>query len=649
MKKIFLPSVALGNSRSLVTLGEAGELTAFFYPRIDFAKNVRQAMTALFLQDGRDAPLAWCFGDCWQRRQEFLGATNMVRTTLTHQHHDVTFETTDLVPPGEYALLRHLRVRRGQQAPPAVLYHYFDLMPNDVSDRNAVQLLPDSQVVIQHFRDVALGIAADRTFAVQTGTVPKRGPSGVKKSLQRGEISGSDQCIGDVDLAIAFDLGTQTDWQVTVVLAGGRSRAQALVRAARLRGLPLVNLQNACRKRSAEILAQTAPCRAEDLVEPYHRAVLSLHDLYDETEGTFIAAPEFDPGFVYSGGYGYCWPRDAAVCSLAMARAGLGALAERFFDWAARTQMENGHWYQRYWADGQQAPSWCVRDDQIQLDQTCSVLHSAGRFARLLERTGPPGAGSREAFVQRWRPAAVKAAEAIRKHLDEAGLHRQAFDLWECSLGCFAYTLGGVIASLQEAEQVFGIEVPDLDVVRKALMDRFWLPDRHAWARRLDPEGNLDTTLDSSALGLIDPWNVLDLSDKDLASMAEQTIETVATKLTSETRGGPAILRFQQESYMGGGPGCVNTLWLALCRLRLARALADAEPRGRQVEQARALIRVALANTNPAGQLPELIPKGVFDYWAAPHGWASALLIECVLALNAVSAAAPASHVPAVQ
>jgi GH15 family glucan-1,4-alpha-glucosidase len=48
------------------------------------------------------------------------------------------------------------------------------------------------------------------------------------------------------------------------------------------------------------------------------------------------------------------------------------------------------------------------------------------------------------------------------------------------------------------------------------------------------------------------------------------------------------------------------------------------------------LMRTALANTNPTGQFPELIPNMHYGYWAAPHGWASALFIECVRLLDAV-------------
>ena len=96
-------------------------------------------------------------------------------------------------------------------------------------------------------------------------------------------------------------------------------------------------------------------------------------------------------------------------------------------------------------------------------------------------------------------------------------------------------------------------------------------------------------------------------------------------------------LRFAGESYMGGGPGCVNTLWLALCRIRLAATAMSTQERTEQLQNAMADIRIALANTNPTGQLPELIPKMHFDYWAAPHAWACSLFVEAVMVLRTLA------------
>ena len=140
-------------------------------------------------------------------------------------------------------------------------------------------------------------------------------------------------------------------------------------------------------------------------------------------------------------------------------------------------------------------------------------------------------------------------------------------------------------------------------------------------------------------MGLIDPWGVLDLNDAADRALAIETLDGTSADLRSEVKGGGPILRFQNESYMGGGPGCVNTLWLGLCRLRLAATATETSERRTQRKLGMDELAIAIANANPTGQLPELIPKQWFAYWAAPHAWASSLLIEAVMVLRALEPA----------
>ncbi len=175
------------------------------------------------------------------------------------------------------------------------------------------------------------------------------------------------------------------------------------------------------------------------------------------------------------------------------------------------------------------------------------------------------------------------------------------------------------------------------------MVSHFWLADRKRWLRGASPEGQPIHTLDSSAMGLIEPWGVLNLRNPQARQLAVDTLETIDHELRSPVKGGSAILRFQGESYMGGGPGCVNTLWLALCRLQLAATTSDPDERQGHINRAKSDLRIALANTSPTGQLPELIPKIHCDYWAAPHGWACSLLIEAVLTLSTLGDSAAAT------
>ena len=638
---MYLPTAATGNSRSLATFGPSGELMGFFYPSIDFAQNVREGMFALWAgPGGGGAGLEWCFSGDWMRQQYFKPRSNVLVTELKHAHQHCEVRVTDFLPPGEDALIRHFEITRADPGIRGVLYQYFNLSIDDVDRRNAVHLLPEERVIVQQFRETVLAVGSSSPFGVQCGTVVPRGESNVKKGMAAGSIHGGDQCLGDVDFAVGFELEAMETCQVTVVLAGGLSRAEAIERARRLSSVAYGDLEAGAHGRSKATLDTAGRCPVAAYEAPYGRAVLSLMDLYDERAGTFIAAPEFDPYYSLSGGYGYCWPRDAAVSAMVAAELGFTEAIGRFFDWCAKTQQIDGHWTQRYWTGGFEAPSWCVRENEIQLDQTCAVLHAAGLHARSL-------GDDRDRFVARIRPMAKRAAQAIIRHIDDSGLHRQAADLWENTYGSFAYTNGAVIASLREGREVFGLEVPDLNRLREVLVERFYQPQTGRWIRTVHPDGSIDATGDSSVLGLIEPWEVFDLEDPDERSLALSTIEFVENHLAIDVAGGRAILRFQGESYMGGGPGCVNTLWLAQCKLKVAEYLDDGG-RAKQIADARRLMETALAHANPVGQLPELIPfiDGL-PYWAAPHGWASSLLIQCVGLLGRLEQGAAASPVSA--
>lgn len=632
----FIPTASLGNSVSMATIGRTGEIMGFFYPRIDYAQNIREGMHALrLLEPGDRESFLWCFFDCWRVAQSFEPSSNVLITRLDHNELELNIELCDTVPPGEKALFRRITVNKGPNVGPVQFTHYFRIAVGDIATRNAVQYYAEHNTVVQHLRDIALGVTASEPFAAHCSSWIADGEPPTKHAMRMGEFGHFVQSIGRVNFAIGFEPIREAKWQATMILSGADSITGVLDYGQKLRKLPFDEAVRRSNERVQDELSDAGPCTVPEITDAYNRAVISLHDLFDSDQGTFIAASEFDPGFELSGGYGYCWPRDAVICALTAQHIGRPEIARQFFDWTARTQLPDGHWYQRYWADGSPGPSWCVLPGQIQLDQTCAMLHAAGLYARGLGNEG-------QEFIQAYRPTAEKAARGILDYVDtQTHLHKPAHDLWENSIGSFAYTQAGVIAALKEADEVFGIEPERTgadfrQAMRAQLIARFWQPDRQRWLRRISPEGHEDGTLDSSAMGIIEPWNILDLHNPDDRKLAEATLDGIGQDLRSEVKGGGAILRFQGESYMGGGPGCVNTLWMALCRMRLALSADSEEECRRQREAAMGELGIVLANTSPTGQLPELIPKIMFDYWAAPHAWASSLLIEVVLAMRAL-------------
>ncbi len=629
----FIPTAAAGNSLSLATFGRSGEIMGFFYPRIDFAQNIREGMPAVRLLDRHDGDqFLWSFAECWRVSQSFGPASNVLVTRLDHVDLDLHIELSDVLPPGEHALMRRVTINKGPDVGRVQFLHYFHMAVGDSDERNGVQVYRDQNAVVQEFRGIALAVSANQRFVAYCSTWEPGVESPTKYAMQMGERGWSNQSIGRVDFAVEFDPVEDGRWKGMLVLAGGTSIHQAMDYAVELSGRQFNDVVSQANDRALSALTEAGSCPVPELSDAFGRAVISLYDLFDENEGTFIAAPEFDPGYRLSGGYGYCWPRDAVICALVCQQLGRPRMGWRFFEWSARAQLPDGHWFQRYWGDGSPAPSWCVLNSRIQLDQTCAMVHAAGQFARRL-------GADRQAFVEFYRPVVERATEAVLRHIGENYLHKPASDLWENAVGSFAYTQAGAIAALKEAEEVFGLDGERVgEKVRKAMREQlikiFWQPEHQRWLRRITEDGHPDGTLDSSVMGLIDPWEVLDLLDVEDRRLATLTLEGISQDLRSEVKGGGAILRFQNEAYMGGGPGCVNTLWLGLCWLRLAVTASEAKERERCKERAMSELRIALANASPTGQLPELIPKIMFDYWAAPHGWACSLLIEAVLALR---------------
>src|SRR5205085_3259665 len=89
-----------------------------------------------------------------------------------------------------------------------------------------------------------------------------------------------------------------------------------------------------------ERVAAAAPALAGG--DLYRSSLLVLDALTDRVTGASIAAPEFDPGFVDSGGYGFVWGRDMAFGLLAALAAGRHAEAAHGLRWLTRIQAPEG-------------------------------------------------------------------------------------------------------------------------------------------------------------------------------------------------------------------------------------------------------------------------------------------------------------------
>jgi GH15 family glucan-1,4-alpha-glucosidase len=166
--------------------------------------------------------------------------------------------------------------------------------------------------------------------------------------------------IGNIDLAVGWELTLGPGDQVSrdLMIAADSNEQAAVARAQGIVELGWDAALGWTRARwDAHVQAAHPVVTDHDLAEGYYRSLLAIDLLTDPDTGSVLAAPEFDPFFERSGGYGYCWPRDAVDVCLAMEAAGFPQDLGRFLSWARRSQRPEGYWEQRYWLSGQRGPA----------------------------------------------------------------------------------------------------------------------------------------------------------------------------------------------------------------------------------------------------------------------------------------------------
>ena len=638
---VYLPSAAIGNGRLLATLGMSGEIMTAFYPRIDFSQNIHQLLPMLYIGSPGEGQLLWTYDDSFERQQRYLPDTNIVETRLHLPAPELDVILTDFVPmPDEEwpnpAIVRVIDIHNtsGQHFTGS-FGHYFDLRLGEVIAKQAVRYDYGSQRFFQYFRDVAVAVGGDKPDQFRCGKAGTDDHRSARTDLTDGHLNGQAEDIGNVDFASLYsiDLAPGQSCQMTLILAFETDLHGAENMLKRLERTGAEKLQRTTEAHWRDHLKKRVPVRVhERLDEAYRRALLILAILQDGRTGSFVAAPEFDPEYRFCGGYGYCWPRDASEAADALRVAGYPEAFERLVKWYLQAQLPDGMWGQRHWAEGPLAASWSMRDSFRQLDQSAAALLSLCQWT-LAEKDA---VGER---LEQTYPSIANAADALAELVDQHGFHRSACDLWETFEGVFAYTNAAFAVSLGAAADCAGAAGERASAAAwRSVADRaaeatLSLYDNNHFARGRYNGGGVDSTIDTATFGLLEPFTILNLSNSEHLEMAVKNLATIEQALGRDTGRGPALIRYVGDGYLGGTVGCVNTLWAAQVKLELALAMRtmDARAANSHATNAMRYVETALNHATVTGCLPELMAAEEFPYWAAPHAWASALLVKCVL------------------
>jgi GH15 family glucan-1,4-alpha-glucosidase len=537
----------------LATLSDRARVETLFWPTVDRGSHVGE----LRLGIERDGKLFWLDEEA-EAQQSYLQDTNVLLTRLG------AVEVVDLVHELEPVLLRRVsgEGRLVVQCRPEL----------DGSTRLIGASVEGNRVVFYR-RDVALAIGALGAEAFSHG-------------------------FGNAEGGIACTI----PGHAVVALAFGASSREAVARLDAALQQDFTELLSSRRRHDAARLDSAAPppvSAPEGVAALYRRTLLVLDLLSDRRTGAVIAAPELDPDFEHSGGYGFVWGRDLAFIVLAFLAAGRDDLAGRALRWLPGAQEPEGLWLQRHWTDGTLAPSWCKH----QLDETAAILFAYDAAWRALR--------DKRLDAELW-PSARRAAEFLLGTIEEDGIPCATADLWEEREGRHAFTAAAVYGGLRAAASMARRHEPHLsesyeataEVVREAIERELWSEFHGRYLRSIG-----DPVLDVSLLGLAWPFAAVDPA-------GERMRATVAALVAELGGAGGGVARYAGDTYAGGNRWVLAALWLGLWR----RQVGDAAGLERSLEYA---VRAQTA----LGLLPEQVTDDGEPAWVVPLAWSHAMLL----------------------
>jgi len=528
-----------------------------FWPHLDRGSHLGELRVGLEL----DGEMRWL--DIGPAEQSYLHDANVLLTRVG----DV--ELVDLVHELEPALVRRISCK--SSAGRLVV----NCRPELDGAKRALAASVDGNRVVFYSRDVALALGAIGAEAFSTGL-----------GLTQGGFSAAFR--GDAVIALAF--GASSREAVARLEAALQQDFDSLV-TSRVR-------HDAARIAGAEQPGVQLP----DVSALYRRTLLVFDLLSDRDSGAVIAAPELDPEFERSGGYGFVWGRDLAFIVLAFLAAGRHDLARRALRWLPRAQEPEGLWLQRHWTDGSLAPSWC----RHQLDETGAILFAYEAAWRELN--------DRKLDAELW-PSTLRAADFLLGTIDDDGIPCATADLWEEREGRHAFTAAAIHGGLRAAASFARRHEPGLaeqyetaaETIREAIERELWSDWHGRYLRSIG-----DPTPDVSLLGLAWPFTAV-------APGGERMRATV-TALEAELAGANgSVSRYAGDVYAGGHRWVLAALWLGLWHRQVGN------PAGLE----RSLEHALRAQTH-LGLLPEQVTEEGEAAWVVPLAWSHAMLLLAV-------------------
>jgi len=626
-------------------LTDKGEIVRLFWPDIDYPQHIEELNVGIFFF-GEKYSTVWLKDDRWEAKQYYIDHTNILKTVYTLYINDnikLEISQTDFVPPHKNILIRHYEIKNKSFKDVDLGFMAYSAFTSNNQDVRGTLFDFSSEALVHYRHNCYISLSADReVFQFQLG-------DNALEAAKSSELYGINSIGMMHDGALSWKIGelpegNKTTFTLFICMAETLSELKTLTLEARKSGWQEYYFLTEKYWTDFFSSKREISIQPDEAVELYKKSLMVFKLMQNQRTGGLLAAPEADEHFTRCGRYGYCWGRDAAFITGAMDRCGMTEEVDKFFEWALKAQDPDGFWHQRYFTDGNLAPSW-----GIQIDETGTLIWGMLEHYKVTKNID---------FLKRVWPCVKKAVEFLISFTDsETGLPGLSYDLWEERLGQHLYSsaavYGGIMAGAEIAKIMglpgeFAAEWEErANRIKKAIEKIFWDESCGRFIRsvrvKLNPWGNehstdtslvkvnpknyyaevtlKDYTVDVSLLGICIPFGLMDIND----ARVEATVYAIENALKYETKGDvvSGLGRYENDGYIGGNPWIVATLWIALYHIKK-----------KNYSKAWEYLNWAVNARTNLGFLPEQVDKYTGKpAWIIPLTWSHAMFVLVLLEL----------------
>lgn len=634
--------VVLGNGRILVAYDSRYRIRELFHPQVGRQNHL--SGNAIRLGIWVKGDFSWFDSEEWNLNLGYEPGSLALRAELANDRLGISIVTEETVSPEANILVRRLFLRTSSGAQGEVRLfstQHLDIEESDIG--NCAFFHPDLGGMV-HYKGAHYFLFGGRT--VQGGVAQYAagirnfgGLEGTWRDAEDGSLTMRPIAQGSVDSTIGLSLllapGSISEAQLWVVCASSLEELEMQFGLLREKGVAAIASESEDWWRAWVEPAKTKlSALPADVCDFAIRSLLILRTQI-EASGAILAANDSDIMETNRANYSYVWPRDGALVAITLDRLGYHDEPGRFYRWCQPLiTAKKPFFLQKYRTDGRFGASWhpWIGPDGFEVpfqeDETALFLHGlAEHYASRRDH---------DLLDYLYESAAVPAADFLISYRGESGLPKPSYDLWEERRGVHTLTACAVAAGLRGAAQLAMARGEDRTVAYAVAADEVLAairlhcvhPTSGALTRghAVTSEGLVpDHTPDASLLlalhlGVFEPDDpiygaTVDVIDKALS--IDSPVGGVARY--------PGDYYFRQSEAFPGNPWVICSLWLAQCKIALARTATE-------LELALPLLRWAMGHAAPSGVLPEqLHPETGEHLSVSPLTWSHAEFLKTCL------------------